>query len=528
MGIKLLLLTVSVGALLAFQNCGKAGFDSSAGVNSSASTSSASIVDSKIAAAPFPYKVTPNLISFMDCPMAEMTSNPNKLYTFKVMGVSNSSYNSRISQLGIAAPKLAPGGVALSSEFVGYMRSKFKGAKTDISSDQIVAVLQSSPNVANLMPQLGLRQMKHLTGNDLYISIGSGGSEMGIASWALPSVLDRSNIAKALADAALTTVGTMEKGGEVYVSSFPGGSELGVLSAQIGFGTKIKNDAEAMTTSLLKISAPIQNNGEQRLALSFVSPTVTNANNKLIPIVANKSGTCMGPAGNDDNCIEGLGYRFIFDSAKNPKNGNTSSFNSSRMSVIADVEESNLATGGTTSSKWDCFHLAIVRYQDRGLCPNGNATFSNDAVGERNRLKHELVRKILPANIWDVNIASGCIVPTEMRYTQTETSCYATSTSEENAENHSLDNGDRVVSPERKNWYPITEAGKHTIGDSWDGTRLLTPTGGGSGGSVPDYNAGIEYRYWDKECGVNSSGSNGRECVHFASFCSKKLDAVAP
>lgn len=149
----------------AFQNCGKAGFDSQ---DANYSDNASATVDPKLAGLPFPYDVSVNQIAFMSCPFPVATPAAIEsagYFTWKVGAFENTAaYPSSVLGISTAGLRLNP---KFKSEFKKVANqnhynstmipSKFKEALTTLPSVVGSQLQLSIRNYSN--PQTGLAQM---------------------------------------------------------------------------------------------------------------------------------------------------------------------------------------------------------------------------------------------------------------------------------------------------------------------------------------------------------------------------------
>ncbi len=123
-------LFASVLLVVTFQNCGKAGFDSSLDnslTSASNSTSNAQTAQfgrdaDKVAAQPFAFDIAPDQITYNSCTGSGLSGNP-AFFTFKIGAYS------------------AGGGVSLKPNFLNYLTTNFQPIfpATPLSDSQIRA-----------------------------------------------------------------------------------------------------------------------------------------------------------------------------------------------------------------------------------------------------------------------------------------------------------------------------------------------------------------------------------------------------
>jgi hypothetical protein len=460
MGKKSLVFIVAVAAVLFFQNCGKAGFDSQGGLDQG--SNSALSTDPKIVGSPFPYEASANVISYMSCPTGETSPNKDAYYNFKLMGAETTSFNTIVSALSrVNLNTLAPmgeGGVRLTPEYVAYMDKNFKGLKSNATSEQIQAALQAHPEYKDARLQISFRKVADIKGTLL----NHPGSSTPAAEWIIDKLSSPLN-AKLISDSR-----------DKWVNTFPRTTlEPATISSAMAFSAPSEKDMENFRAQLSR---------DFYLTMAFIKNDKTSGN--ALQFVGY-------PAGTDG--IYGRGYALQFSNPPKPAAVTTASYNTTtgipkpRAAILSStgIFEYDLATGSPVSATWNCLSYGIVRYQDKNLCPV-------EEYSRINRDQLEVIRKVLRAEDWQVNTTMGCIVPTQ---SNSAFSCYNAGTAANPANERAL----------------------------WAGNTMLNFTGGprGFGYPYPDpagaLTTGIEYRYWTKNC-----SSTFRECVNFANFCYKK------
>lgn len=145
----------------AFQNCGKAGFDSLDG----GSLVDAQAVDPKLAGLPFPYDVSVNQIAFMSCPFEVASPTPETpaliesagYFTWKAGAFDNNTanYPTLIYDLGIQTA-----GLQLRNEFKTAFKtvSQKEGYNETLKPTKFKEALMTLPGVAGSQLQLSFRQ----------------------------------------------------------------------------------------------------------------------------------------------------------------------------------------------------------------------------------------------------------------------------------------------------------------------------------------------------------------------------------
>ncbi len=353
--------------VFAFQNCGKAGFDSAA-----ETTENLASVGSD-SAAPFAFNATFDQITYNSCFGIGLSANPG-YFTIKA-----GSYDG--------------GGVNLTSNFVSYVNSKLKPQypATTVTVEQMKSYVGETVenNLATLQMALRTRgapqQVRNPTGSNPALNT------------------DYVNLMTDLTDDRIMEPVFRSMG--AVVNYFP----LAATAAQRVMEAKITyNGDEGVAYSLRN---DLSNNG--MLALTYTGPTGTSAYAARMP-----SSTT------DASIAYGRGYMMQFAAdiapltqaiaqstavAPNSRNPNN---------ILVGIQETDLANPSAVGASWDCSssvdgrgarRYAIVKPADAPIfCPAD----SIDRMGSPNyRRELEIIRRHLPASQWDVSIDRRCVVP---------------------------------------------------------------------------------------------------------------------
>ena len=467
MGKKTIFAVLALATLFLFQNCGKAGFESQDQLN--LNSSSLSSTTPTVSGAPFPFDAGANVVSYMSCPTVTSANSNDAYYSFKVLGVEPTAFNNisttltnaiRAGQPAVALPFMADGGIRLNPNYVAMMDKNFKGLGSTIPTTQLQSILQTSADYQDARLQIGFRKITDLRNTVLNFPAASGGQSTPAAQW----VFDKFSspvLSKYLA-----------QNRDKYVTAFPtNATDMGSFNASLPYATLSETDMTNFRSLLSR---------DYYLTMSYIKNDSALAGNSLPQLNAY-------PAGTDG--IQGKGYAIQFgnpppgplvSSAVSYTNSDGSLKPRAAVPTRTGITEYDLSTGTAISGTWSCFSYGIVRYQDKDLCPVEDYSSLN-----RNRGQLDLVRKVLRAEDWQVNTSLGCIVPTGAN---SAFSCYNTTSSN-----------------------PVNERAAWT-------SQLASGGGFGANYSVaPPLTTGIEYRYWNQNC-----GGQYRECVNFATFCYKQ------
>lgn len=349
--------------IFAFQNCGKAGFDSALESDTAASAALGSDTG-----APFAFNATFDQITYNSCFGVGLASNP-AFFTLKA-----GAYDG--------------GGVNLKSEFITYLQKKLKPQypATTVTVEQMKSYVGETVenNLATLQMALRTRgapqQVRNPTGSSPALNV------------------DYVNLMTDLTDDRIME--PVFRGQGAVVNYFP----LAAVQTQRVMEAKITyNGDEGVAYSLRN---DLSNSG--MLALTYTGPTGTSAFAARIPA-----------SSADATVAYGRGYTLMFAAdiapltqaihqsttvAPNSKNPNN---------MLVGIQETDLMTPSTSSGAvWTCAQgrrYAIVKSSDASVyCPADSV----DRMGDANyRRELEIIRRHLPASQWDVSIDRRCVVP---------------------------------------------------------------------------------------------------------------------
>lgn len=453
---KILLVLAAVVAVLVFQNCGSSGFDSAAG-----ETEQSLEADPKLAAAPFPFESNLNIISYMSCPTAAKFQNTGGPYfTFRVGGfdgTASKAINKLYRDAGMPViDDMAEGGLTLRSEFLDYVDKNYKTTKIQASTEAIQNVLTSHPEFKEAQAQVSFRSK-----SDLLTLISYPESSNAVSV----------NVLGKLSDSAYTYPLASNRG--IFVNSFPAQAEN-----KKQFSASIFLTGAGENQNLIR--SDIQQN--YYLTVDFAKKSEDGMLKFSMP---------FQPAANDGSRIYGRGYAINFAKPNSIPVTAAAALNPN-MAVdtygISEYDLSSISGAGHLQSdaRWSCLSYAIVRRQDARDRADGRSRCPIEPYSAIRRDRLDIVRKILPADEWEVNTQLGCVVPTVK--TEQQGSCYLTTTAN-----------------------PADEPMPFMNSLTGTGTDYENPTLGGG------FPSGIEYRYFTRGCGAANGGR--RECVNFITFC---------
>jgi hypothetical protein len=139
-----------------------------------------------------------------------------------------------------------------------------------------------------------------------------------------------------------------------------------------------------------------------------------NVNNNLLAFTYNRAGSgpglALGPTENSPTSVYGSGFLVRHTLGF----GQASDFSSGPFRVLSSLTEYNLLTGQPNGRTWDCpasWRFMIVRTEDLGVnaaCPN---TDQEPVPTNEQTEAYQVLRRMLPASDWGVNLYGNCIVP---------------------------------------------------------------------------------------------------------------------
>ncbi|WP_246845185.1 hypothetical protein [Bdellovibrio sp. NC01] len=346
--------------VVSFQNCGKAGFDSSlddeissAAVDAALSAKYGSATGAKVAAIPFAFDATVDTITYNSC--------------------AESSLTGQEAFFSLKAGAYSTGGIKLNDAFFTYVDNpdNFKPnyPATTISKEQYANFLADSPANKDAVANLAIRSKTNLL--NVYSSSTSvtlGTDVVGLASTLTDSLIMTSlNTAKAAP----------------YISYFPFSPDARVVEATMKFNTD-QGIAQGFRNVLANDGA---------LVLSYLNSS-SDPNVIRGPSSTSPMKTAYGRA-----------YKLGFGQ---PANRSAEASRILPANQLQGITETDLSTGSVSGS-WNCTRqYLVVRAQDAATyCPAVNyATLTGSYLAEL-----EVVRRQIRADLWDVNPILKCVVP---------------------------------------------------------------------------------------------------------------------
>lgn len=430
----LLLLIGAAGLTLAFQNCGKAGFEEGGLDTTDLSSTS---VDPKLSNVAFPYDISVNQIAHMSCAMNVAPNVSTPYFSWKVAAFDNPA------DVPTAAMNIRASGLKLRPEFITNFNNLSVGKSAGAKSDYLRKILKTHP------------------------SVGAGQLQISFRDTVTPR----------------TKLMQMPTGGNSPVS---------LLMAPLGVDGIADNFVKD-STKTYDFFPGVPENSKKSLEGKLIVPSAYGFNHNAL--MANYDASYMTVAvqtdtsstnlsGADDTKAYGKAFKVIY-SQSNPHQG--TNYYPAKDSLVG-LTEYDLDTRQTTGAGWDCsYRFKIVKSQDRysthyrkdnfarigGACPgptltgtycespvapgfglsntffpsaqcpsnrafktgsycvekyatvcpaepyNANSSSAtpydrtdglyNPNYPERARIFHAL-RRMLPTSEWDINVSRGCIV----------------------------------------------------------------------------------------------------------------------
>lgn len=451
------ILTLSTLTLLIFfQNCGKAGFDSANDGTSSIHDPSKTL--------PFAFDASIDMITYNSC------SSPNsqgKTFSFKV-----GSYQSSAAALSSSSEKVPKSGVRLSDDFANYIKNSLKPdyPNPDVTTEQVQKLLAKSDLNSEAQLQISLRSINK--GNRLgNVFFKSSGPAIGIDVIQLLGDLTDLRWADAIIAGGLPTKSSIQyadffpkaagtarnieasfhyntnyQTAEAYRNAF---NKTGDIDAQIVVGFSYTNEAILISPENATQESDLMTTAYGRgYQLGFQVPVDStktpsswayHPNNQVASVTEYDLLTNRAVSGAAWDC----NARFKIVRAED------ASFSWNALSAAIDTAvqtDSGIAAGAKESTKAGLKYNMAGYYQfldgngnvninvstgqkvdttldAAGLCPKmdystlsvvpnqnsiyGVGVYAGKTYGEI----LEIVRRHLPDNEWDVNLAYGCVVP---------------------------------------------------------------------------------------------------------------------
>ncbi|MBK7959785.1 MAG: hypothetical protein IPK04_00250 [Bdellovibrionales bacterium] len=380
------------GLLMLFQNCGKAGFDSVAASDSDSNPNGLTAIENGV---PFAFKMTFDTIAY------------------------NSSFGTslaaRASQFTFRAGAYSTGGVRVTREFFDYGKAKLKPTYPNetVTAGQLKDLLAGSAANKNSQLQFAIRQQSNLkdtdgiyrtgaaalVGIDFYNTLGPLTDER----WADPMI---GNFMKTTSEPDFVKYFVMGPRGYrgMEISHSWNASEGLAQSVRNEFRT---NAIMTLTVEDSTMGAGIAKGPSEEITKAYGTGYLLGFGVELPPYLescvpvmdANPASPTFG------QYLSGCGTPYVnpAPNSLNPDN------------ILSSIQEVDLATGVPSSAVWVCdkkLRLMIVRPADQPtMCPKGEDL----VTGARNLSGYfadlEQIRRVLPAEQWDINLTRRCVVP---------------------------------------------------------------------------------------------------------------------
>ncbi|HWU42131.1 MAG TPA: hypothetical protein VN132_01795 [Bdellovibrio sp.] len=354
---------------VSFQNCGKAGFDSSLDDSLTSASSDAALsakygqaTGALVSAIPFAFDGGFDQFTYNSCADSSLTGQP-AYFSVKVG-----------SYYGM--------GLKLNADFFNYVNSNFKPTygNTSISQDQYTNYLGDSPQNKGAIADFSIRSKSNLY--NVYTTANQ--VTMGQDVIGLINPLTDANIATTLVSSSN------------YLNFFPFSSDNRAVEATLTFNSST-GTAESWRQML--------SGGDGMLSMTYLQSS-SDPNNIRAATAANPLKSAYG-----------RGYKLSFTQ---PPTANATSARVLPSNLVGSVMEVDLNTGQATGSNWNCSRrYLVVRSQDKAtFCPTlTDAQLADTSI----RQELAIARKHLHADQWDVNpvgVGTPCVVP------RVQTSCY--------------------------------------------------------------------------------------------------------
>ena len=350
--------------VVSFQNCGKAGFDSSLdnGINVTSTDAALSAkygdtVAALVSAIPFAFDSGFDTISYNSCANSSLTGN-SAFYSIKA-----GAYETM--------------GVKLADGFFTYMDANFHPnyPATTLSSDQYSQYLGDSPANSAAVPNMAIRSKANL------FNVYSSSSSVTLGTDVISMVSSLTD--PLVMDTYVVKTGTASPYASYY-SYFPFSAGNRTLEGTLTF-----NADEGTAAGFRNV---LNNDGELSLTYlqSTSDPNLIRAASTTTPVK-----TAYGRA-----------YKTTFTW---PSGVSSTSSSVLPANTIGTLQEIDLSSSSITYN-WNCNRkYKVVRAADRATyCPALTWAQISDATVRR---EVEIARHVLNATDWDVNPSYGCVVP---------------------------------------------------------------------------------------------------------------------
>lgn len=347
--------------VVSFQNCGKAGFDSSLDDTLDSSSLDAALTSkygtstaSKVTDIPFAFDAGFDQIAYNSCAESGSLSTSTAYFGLKAGAYQNS-------------------GLSLNSNFFNYADANFKPIypATTLSKAQYEEYLADSPKNIKAQMMMAIRERSNIA--NVYAKNTS-----------LASGTDVIPLVDSLTSAYVMETLMSERGSVSRFFPFSSGSR--VMEATLKYNSD-QSIADSLRTVLESVG---------QLALTF-----NNDSTNLGSVISDSTTEPIRTA-------YGKGYRFSFTQPIGVSNGYMPA------NIVSDLQEVDLSTGNVAST-WNCsrvYKMVLVRDSTNaasaGYCPPHTAAELENATVRR---ELEIVRRQFRADQWQVNVNYKCMVP---------------------------------------------------------------------------------------------------------------------
>jgi len=294
-----------------------------------------------------------------------------------------SSTSNESSIFAIKAGAYTQGGVAMNKSFLTYVDKNFLPIPPEkiITTNQYKSILSDTPINKGATLRLGLRSPRNLQE-----VVFLGNSNIPIEGVDFLTLGPNLTSDKALSQ--------LIKVPDIKNNYFQLGNTLNESALEGAFYfNKTESDAKAFRNAFAN---------DATLALTYSH-------------LDNLTGARAPDSQNNPQLAYGKGYKLQFGQGAWPRtSGTLHSLNPNNF--LVGVLESNLDNSSNDIKTWTCDpqrRYMIVRPEDRAAnCPKENYSVLEDATyGNAFKEEHALLRRHLPAHLWDINVGLRCIVP---------------------------------------------------------------------------------------------------------------------
>lgn len=442
---KELIIPFLIGLLMlaAFQNCGKAGFESE---SSAGFSQLMAPLDNRIASAPYPFDANLNQIAYMSCPVAGQTNlgKEPSFFTYPFFTLRAGAYDNRefAPDFGLANMSnqekdlRLKAGLRLKPEFLTHVENQFKRNDSSIINSTLEGLSLSQPGYLGL----GLVNIERSKMS------GGFGWDYNLSHSLLTSLFTL-ELLKSLTQATAFDMSSNRQRTSMFSALDPAER---ALSGSLTWG---KGEEDQKT-----FARELRNN--LQLVLGYSEAPIENITDFV-------DGSGKNGDGNFSTLL-GRGYRLKFSGLASQ--GGLSALDSRFLVGVEEVELNQRPEINKTlqeGQKWDCFSLRVVRHIDRidpltgapyctgvdpstcngigdamgpnnsiirgvrAVCPSQMVTSLNQRVNlsgqsvRLNWIRLQMARRILPAEFWEVNTDPYHMCAVSTQLSESRGSCYS-------------------------------------------------------------------------------------------------------